>query len=73
MTKWDYMVFSRSGGGWSDDRFDGRTPQEKLSDFGNEGWELVSVFYDGGGYHFYMKRPVAEAKKTSAKKSAAKS
>lgn len=73
MTKWDYMVFSRSGGGWSDDRFDGRTPQEKLSDFGNEGWELVSVFYDGGGYHFYMKRPVAEAKKASSKKSAAKS
>jgi hypothetical protein len=72
MTKWEYLTFSRSGGGWSDDRFDGRTPQEKLSDFGQDGWELVSVFYDGGGYHFYLKRVIAAAKKASTKKSAEK-
>jgi hypothetical protein len=71
MQKWDYLALSRTGGGWSDDRYDGRSPSEKLSDLGREGWELVSVCYDGAGYNFYLKRPT-EKTKTSAKKAAAK-
>jgi hypothetical protein len=68
MTKWEYLAFSRVAGSWSDDKFDGRTPQQKLSDYGMEGWELVSVFYDTGGYNFYLKRPIAPGKKTAADK-----
>jgi len=75
MTKWEYLSFTRVGGSWTDDRYDGRSPQEKMSDFGMEGWELVSVCYDSSGYNYYFKRPIAAKKVTVAKKtkSAAKS
>lgn len=72
MTKWEYLNFSRVAGSWSDDKYDGRSPQEKLSDFGKEGWELVSVCYDNAGYNYFLKRALT-AKKAPAKKSAAKS
>lgn len=69
MTKWEYLTFARVAGTWSDDRYDGRSTQEKLSDYGYEGWELVSVCYDSSGYNFYLKRPVATRKSASAEKS----
>ena len=56
MQKWEYLVFSRTGGRWSDDQFDGRGPSDKLTDLGADGWELVSVLYDGSGYNFYSKK-----------------
>jgi len=68
MTKWEYASFARVAGVWTDDRFDGRTAQEKLSDFGKDGWELVSVVYDSSGYNFYLKRPLPTRRTTSAKK-----
>jgi hypothetical protein len=68
MQKWEYLSFARIYGQWSDDKFDGRTVQDKLSDFGSEGWELVSVVYDSSGYHFYLKRPVATRRRTTTKK-----
>jgi hypothetical protein len=68
MTKWEYLTFARIAGSWSDDKFDGRTPQKKLSDYGTDGWELVSVLYDSSGYHFYLKRPLAARKKATAGK-----
>ena len=68
MQKWEYLAFARVAGAWTDNKFDGRSPQEKLSDFGNEGWELVSVCYDSSGYNYYLKRPVAAKKKTTTKK-----
>jgi hypothetical protein len=46
-------------------------PTEKLTDLGKAGWELVSAFYDGSGYNFYLKRPFGEVK-SPAKKSKAK-
>jgi hypothetical protein len=69
MTKWEYLTFARIAGSWTDDKFDGRTPQQKLSDYGMEGWELVSVFYDTSGYNFYLKRPVTARKKAQTEKS----
>ena len=72
MAKWEYQAFSRTGGGWSDNKYDGRSPQEKLTDLGRDGWELVSAFYDGSGYHFYLKRSISENAKPSTKKSASK-
>ena len=69
MTKWEYLTFARIAGSWSDDKLDGRTPQQKLSDYGADGWELVSVLYDSSGYHFYLKRPKATRKKATAEKS----
>jgi hypothetical protein len=38
------------------------TPLEnKLNEIGNQGWELVSAFYDTQyGYVYYFKRPKAE-------------
>ena len=73
MQKWEYLSFARVAGSWTDDRYDGRSPQDKLTDFGNEGWELVSVVYDSAGYNYFMKRPVETKKKTAAKaKSTAK-
>ena len=71
MTKWEYLAFARIAGSWSDDKFDGRSPQQKLSAYGAEGWELVSVLYDSSGYHFYLKRPMAVRKKATAEKSKA--
>jgi hypothetical protein len=68
MTKWEYLAFARIAGSWSDDKYDGRSPQQKLSDFGLEGWELVSVVYDSGGYNFYLKRPVTAEKKATTQK-----
>lgn len=68
MQKWEYISFARYAGQWTDDKFDGRTVQEKLSDFGKEGWELVSVVYDSSGYNYYLKRPVATRRRTSTKK-----
>lgn len=68
MTKWEYLAFARVAGNWTDDKYDGRTPQEKLSDFGQEGWELVSVCYDSSGYNYYLKRPVATRKRSSTRK-----
>ena len=67
MQKWEYLALNRVGGRWSDDQFDGRVVAEKLTDLGNDGWELVSVFYDGSGFNFYMKRPVGEAKAATKK------
>ena len=64
MQNWEYIAFTRNGGRWSDDQFDGRTPADKLTDLGKVGWELVSVFYDGSGFNFYLKRPVGEVKAT---------
>ncbi len=72
MQTWEYLVLSRTGGRWSDDQFDGRNPSDKLTDLGLSGWELVSVLYDGSGYNFYLKKPVAAAGKTSTKKAKAK-
>lgn len=66
MTKWEYLAFARIAGSWSDDKYDGRSPQQKLTDFGAEGWELVSVCYDSSGYNFYLKRPKSAAKKAAA-------
>ena len=68
MTKWEYLAFTRVGGSWTDDRYDDRSPQDKLSNYGMEGWELVSVVYDSAGYNYYLKRPLAAKKKTAAKK-----
>lgn len=68
MAKWEYLAFSRVGGSWSDDKFDGRSSQDKLSDLGADGWELVSVCYDSAGYNFYMKRAATTRKKAPAKK-----
>jgi len=72
MTKWEYLTFARMYGAWSDDKFDGRTPQEKLTDIGKDGWELISVCYDGSGYHFYLKRAVEAKRTTTTRKSKAK-
>lgn len=63
MTKWEYLVFARVAGSWSDDKYDGRSVQQKLSDFGLEGWELVSVAYDSSGYNFYLKRQITAKRK----------
>ena len=71
MTKWEYLAFARVAGRWTDDKYDGRSPQEKLSDYGKEGWELVSVCYDSSGYNYYFKRPVTARKTTAAKKTKA--
>lgn len=68
MTKWEYLVFARVAGSWTDDRYDGRSVQQKLSDFGQDGWELVSVCYDTSGYNFYLKRQLTAGKKTAAEK-----
>jgi len=68
MQKWEYLAFARVGGTWTDDKYDGRNPQEKLSDYGVEGWELVSVCYDSSGYNYYLKRPVVAKKKAVTKK-----
>ena len=72
MGTWEYLVLNRQGGMWSDDRTDGRHPTEKLTVLGKEGWELISVAYDGSGYNFYFKRPVTEKKKASTKKKKSK-
>jgi hypothetical protein len=68
MQKWEYLAFARVAGGWTDDKYDGRSVQEKLSDYGKEGWELVSVCYDSSGYNYYLKRPTAARKKSTVKK-----
>lgn len=68
MQKWEYLSVARVAGSWTDDKYDGRTPSEKLTDFGKDGWELVSVCYDNSGYNYYLKRPVEAKKKTTAKK-----
>lgn len=68
MTKWEYLAFARVAGTWTDDKYDGRSPQQKLSDYGLEGWELVSVCYDSSGYNYYLKRPLGAGTKTAAKK-----
>jgi hypothetical protein len=68
VTKWEYLAFARIAGSWSDDKYDGRSVQQKLSDFGLDGWELVSVCYDSSGYNFYLKRQMAASKKTAVEK-----
>jgi hypothetical protein len=68
MQKWEYLSFARVAGSWTDDKYDGRSTQEKLSDYGLEGWELISVCYDSSGYNFYFKRPLAARKATTTKK-----
>jgi hypothetical protein len=69
MAKWEYLALARVAGAWNDDRFDGRTPEEKLSDLGKEGWELVSVCYDNAGYNYFLKRPfVTRRRRSSTKK-----
>ena len=72
MQTWEYMALNRMGGRWADDQFDGRHPAEKLNDLGKDGWELVSAFYDGSGYNFYLKRMTGGETKTSPKKNKAK-
>ena len=72
MQTWEYLVVSRVGGAWTDDRLDGRSPTDKLTVLGRDNWELVSVCYDGSGYNFYLKRLVGEPVKAPAKKSKAK-
>jgi len=72
MAKWEYLNFARVAGSWSDDRYDGRSPQEKLTDFGKDGWELVSVCYDNSGYNYFLKRPVTARSKAPAKKTGTK-
>jgi len=67
MAKWEYLNFARVGGAWTDDRYDGRSPQEKLTDFGKEGWELVSVCYDNSGYSYFLKRAVTTRARTTKK------
>lgn len=69
MQNWEYLALNRFGGKWSDDQFDGRGPTDKLTEFGAEGWELVTVSYDGSAYHFYLKRPLPKkpTRKTSGK------
>ena len=73
MTLWEYLAFARVAGSWMDDKYDGRTPQEKLSGLGKDGWELVSVCYDGSGYNYYLKRAIETKKKAPARKPATKS
>ena len=68
MQKWEYLSFARVAGAWTDDKYDGRSVQEKLSDCGLEGWELISVCYDSSGYNFYLKRPFAARKTTTIRK-----
>lgn len=68
MAKWEYLIFARAAGSWTDDKYDSRTPQQRLSDCGVEGWELVSVCYDSGAYNFYLKRPLADRKKPQTEK-----
>ena len=70
--QWEYLVVSRVGGAWTDDRTDGRNPADKLTTLGKDNWELVSVCYDGAGYNFYLKRLVGGQGKATAKKSKAK-
>lgn len=72
MQSWEYLVLSRVGGAWTDDRADGRSQADKLTALGNDNWELVSVCYDGSGYNFYLKRLVGGQVKAPAKKSKAK-
>jgi len=67
MAKWEYLTLARVAGSWNDDKYDGRTPQQKLSDLGKESWELVSVCYDSAGYNYYLKRPLV-TRRTSTKK-----
>ena len=69
MTKWEYLAFARVAGSWIDEKYDGRSTQQKLSDFGQEGRELVSVCYDSSGYNFYLKRPLATRKRATGEKS----
>ena len=68
MQKWEYISFARVGGSWTDDRYDGRSVQDKLSDFGKEGWELVSVVYDSSGYNYFLKRLIEPRKRTTTTK-----
>lgn len=70
MTKWEYLIFARAAGSWTDDRYDSRSPQQRLTDCGAEGWELVSVCYDSSAYNFYFKRPFAARKKAAEKSKA---
>lgn len=70
MQNWEYLVLNRAGGRWSDDKFDGRGATEKLTELGMNGWELVSVCYDGSAYNFYFKKAIPKAK-APAKKSKA--
>ena len=59
--KWEYKVVRSS-----------RKVEERLNALGAEGWELVSVCYDSAGYNYYLKRPMATKKKSTAKKAKAK-
>ena len=68
MTKWEYLAFARVAGTWRDDKYDGRSVQEKLSDLGMEGWELISVCYDSSGYNYYLKRPLPTTRRRSSTK-----
>lgn len=68
MQNWEYRSFARVAGSWTDDKYDGRSPQDKLSDFGMDGWELVTVVYDSSAYNYFLKRPLETKKKTTAKK-----
>lgn len=72
MAKWEYLNFGRVGGAWTDDRYDGRSPQEKLTDYGKDGWELVSVCYDNSGYNYFLKRALVTRRKAPAKKTGTK-
>ena len=71
MQNWEYLVLVRAGGRWSDDQFDGRGVSDKLTGLGKDGWELVSVCYDGSAYNFYLKKQIPVVK-GSAKKAKVK-
>jgi hypothetical protein len=47
MQRWEYTWFNESLG----------NPEDMLKKLGNEGWELVSVVYNGKSMVFYLKRP----------------
>jgi hypothetical protein len=46
MTQWEY-THACSG-----------LPQRDLSDYGRQGWELVSVVHNVNYWYFYFKRPI---------------
>lgn len=61
--KWEYKTVEFSGGFWS--RLDRKTIDERLNDYGQQGWELVSLVMTAAGFgapHAMMaalKRPLS--------------
>lgn len=65
MQKWEYLEcrpdFSSNTMYLNDQRikwdWGKKTQQSALNEFGEQGWELVSVVHSVGGNSFYFKRP----------------